>query len=222
MSKASTVKFKGSVVRFQRADGAAPSTAVTAVTATNPATVSATGLTVVRGDVLILQGLADFDGSYVVSSVESGVATIAADWSGKTVPTDYENAVAGKAVFSQEFCQLKSFQKSGSTTDQEDVSTICSVEGKDYESGDREEGTATLQFWYDMTNPVQELLEDYEFSGDKFWTRIELPKNKGVVLFNGNIETGLNMDGQVGSPGRWDSGVAIKISGRRYNVKPEA
>lgn len=223
MSKATTIKFKGSKVYFQKKVETPTTVPVTAVTATNPATLTATGLTAVKGDVITVTGLEGFEGSYVVASVATGTVTLAnTDWSGKTVPTDFEDALAGTIQYVTEFCQLKSFQKSGSTVAQEDVSTICSVDGPEFEGGDREEGTITLQFWYDMTNPVQEQLEDYEFSQEKFWTKVELANNKGTVLFYGGIETGLNMDGATGSPGRWDSGCAIRVSGRRYNVKPGA
>ena len=224
MSKATTIKFKGSQVFFQQKIASPTEIPITDVTATNPGTVTASGAATQKGDIITIDGLEGFNGSYVVSSVDSsGIITLAgADWSGLNDPTDLSDAVATSVQFMNNFCQLKSFQKSGSTVAQEDVTTICDVDGTNYEPGDREEGTITLQFWYDMTNAVQEQLEDYEFSQEKFWTKVVLPNNKGAVLFYGAIETGLNMDGATGSPGRWDSGCAIRVSGRRYNVKPGA
>lgn len=216
MSKAKTIKFNGSEVTFSKPT-TATGVAITAVEATSTPTVSATGLTAVMGDVITISGLPGFDGSYVVSSVSTGKFTlVGVDWSGKTVPSSFTNAKGVKVEFSPQFCGLKSFQKSGASIEQVDVSTICSVEGKDYESGDREEGSVTLGFWLEPNSDVQNILEGYEFSGEKFWTKLKLSNNKGSYLFYGNVETGLNLDGQVN--GRWDSGLAVKISGRRYFV----
>lgn len=220
MSKAKTIKFNGSEVTFSKPVTTA-GVAVTAVEATNPATVSATGLTAIKGDVVAITGLPGFDGAYVVASVTAGKFTLAgADWTGKMVPTSYTNAKVVKVEFSAGFCALKSFQKSGASIEQVDVSTICSVEGKEYESGDREEGTVTLGFWLDPNSEIQNILEGHEFSGEKFWTKLKLSNNKGSYLFYGAVETGLNLDGQVN--GRWDSGLAIKVSGRRYFVQADA
>ncbi|WDU52667.1 hypothetical protein [Taylorella equigenitalis] len=121
-------------------------------------------------------------------------------------------------MFSANFCPTKSIQKSGASTEQEDVSTICS-DGKDYEAGSREEGNITLNFFLSPNHEVQQLLEKYEFSGEKFWTKLELSNNQGSYLFYGSIETGLSIDGSVG--GRWESSVTIKLSGRRYFIKGE-
>lgn len=216
MSKAKTIKFNGSEVTFSKPTTAA-GVVITAVEATSTPTVSATGLTAVKGDVIVITGLPGYDGSYVVASVASSKVTLAGvDWSGKTVPTSFTNAKVAKVEFTENFCTLKSFQKSGASIEQVDVSTICSTDGKEYESGDREEGTVTMGFWLDPDSEVQAALENYEFSGDKFWAKVKLANNKGTYLFYGSVETGLNLDGQVN--GRWDSGIAIKVSGRRYFI----
>ncbi|WDU55628.1 hypothetical protein [Taylorella equigenitalis] len=65
-----------------------------------------------------------------------------ADWEGKTL----KNGTVQKVEFSANFCSTKSIQKSGASTEQEDVSTIC-TEGKDYEAGSREEGNITLNLF---------------------------------------------------------------------------
>ena len=219
MSKAKTIKFNGSGVTFSK-----PSTpagvAITALETTKPGTVSVTGLTAVKGDVITITGLSGFDGDYVVASVTTGKFTLAGtDWTEETEPGSYTGAKAAKVEFGSNYCEVKSFQKSGASIEQMDVSTICSVDGKDYESGDREEGSLTLGFWLNPGSENQQLLEDYEFEKSKFWTKVKLPNKKGIYLFRGAIETGLNLDGQVG--GRWDSGVGIKVDGRRYFVNGE-
>lgn len=219
MANQKTIKFNGSKVSFQKTTTAV-GVAVTSLSATNPATLQATGLNAVKGDVIVITGASGFDGAYVVASVSSDTLTLAGvDWTGKQVPTSYANVKVAKAVFSDGFCALKSFQKSGASIEQVDVSTICSTDGKEYEAGDREEGSITMGFWLAPNSDVQSLLEDYEMSGDKFFTRLDLAGGKGSYLFYGNVETGLNIDGQVN--GRWDSGITIKVSGRRVFVGAE-
>lgn len=218
MANGRSIKFNGSKVQIQKIiDAASAATvAITGLTATNPATVKTT-LNAKKGDIITLTGLDGFEGDYVVSAVDSGTLTLAnTDWSGKTVPSSFTSAKVGLVQFFDNFCELKNFQKSGATVEQIDVSTICSTDGKDYESGDREEGSLSMQFFMKPSSPVQTALEQYEYSGDKFWVRMLLSDGSGTYIFRGSIETGLNIDGQVA--GRWESGVSMKLSGRRYFV----
>lgn len=218
MSKAKTVKFNGSKVQIQKILAAATlaTVAVTGITATNPATVKST-IQAKKGDIITLTGLDGFNGDYVVSASESGTLTLAnTDWSGKSVPSAYTQAKVGLVQFYENFCELKNIQKSGATVEQIDVSTICSTDGKDYEAGDREEGTLTMQFFLNPNSPIQQALEEYEYNGEKFWVRLQLSDSSGAYIFYGSIETGINIDGQVA--GRYESGIAMKLSGRRYFV----
>lgn len=217
MSKAKTIKFNGSKVQIQKilAGASVATVAVTAVTATNPATVKST-IQAKKGDIITLTGLEGFNGEYVVSAVDNGTITLAnTDWSDKTVPTAYTQAKVALVQFYENFCELKNIQKSGATVEQIDVSTICSTDGKDYEPGDREEGTLTMQFFLNPNSPIQAALEEYEYNGEKFWVRLQL-NGGGAYIFNGSIETGMNIDGQVA--GRYESGITMKLSGRRYFV----
>lgn len=214
MSKGKTFKFNGSKVQIQKVITSPATTAITELTATNPATVKST-IKAKKGDIVTISGLEGFNGDYVVSAVDSsGALTLAnTNWLGKKIPSAYTGSKIGLVQFFDNFCELKNIQKSGATVEQIDVSTICS-EGKEYEAGDREEGSLTMQFFLNPNSPIQQALEEYEYSGEKFWVRLLLPQNQGTYIFNGSVETGINIDGQVA--GRWESGLAMKLSGRRY------
>lgn len=213
---AKTSKFNGSKVQLQKLTPSA-SVNITAVGVANPATITAQGLNAKRGDVLIITGLDGFSGSYVVASVSSNVFTLAGvDWQGRTAPANYNGAKVALAQFFDNFCELKSFQKSASSVEQVDVSTICSTNGKEYEAGEYEEGTLTLQYYQGENSPVQQALEAYERSMDKFWVRLVLLDGT-AILFYGSVESGPSLDGQVG--GRWECSVGVKLSGRRVVLR---
>src|SRR5690606_22104798 len=110
---------------------------------------------------------------------------------------------------------IKSFSRAGGTVDQNEITNICS-DGKEFEPGLYDGGTLALTFNYYPSATVQTKLSDYEDSGDKFWTRWELPRVSTTLLHYGSIQTGANIDGTVG--GNYESGVTIKVSGRPVRV----
>lgn len=231
MSKANTIKFNGSQflveIVGQKPASLARSGPISfsGASATNPGSITVANNSQFKGkagDIAIITNAGDLDGEYILKSVTFTKIEFASDWTNKTIPKDFSAAkIAIKSDFTDKnFCELKSIQKSGSSIEQVDISTICSVDGKDYAPGDREEGTLTLTFFLDPDSPTLQMLEKYEFSQEKFWSKVIFPNSRGQYLFYGSVETGLNLDGQVG--GRWDSGCAIRLSGRSVLITEQA
>ncbi|AEC22285.1 hypothetical protein PT7_P049 (plasmid) [Pusillimonas sp. T7-7] len=215
MAKGKVTPFRGSKLFIQ--SGVSITTeAVTAVTTTNPGTMTITGTTLVKGDVVSVAGLDDFDGSYVVANVAVDVVTLAgADWSGYEVPASYVGATAAVHEFTSNFCEVTSISKTGGTVDQNEVTTICSTR-KEYEAGLADSGTLALGFNFAPAVSVQEQLLEHEISGEKFWVKLVLPRSQGTMLYYGSIQTGINMDGAVN--GNYTSGVTMQLSGDYYRV----
>lgn len=218
MTKGKTTPFRGS--RFLIQTGIAESgEAVTDITTTNPATVTVGSSTViVRGDVITLTGLGDLDGEYVVATAVAGVLTLAdTDWSDYTAPEEFTGATAAKHLFSNNFCELTSMNKAGSTIAQDDVSTICSDDFNDYESGAADAGTLQLGFNAAPAQSIQGQLRTYERSREKFWVKVILTRGQGSFLYYGAIQTGPGLEGSSGSA-NFTSGVTIQLSGNYYFI----
>ncbi|HWL29956.1 MAG TPA: hypothetical protein VNQ97_13720 [Burkholderiaceae bacterium] len=215
MAQGKVTPFKGSKLYIQ--SGISTTTeSITAVTATNPGTATITSTTLVKGDVVTIAGLGDFDGTYVVKDVATSTVTLAgADWSGYDVPASYVGATAAAHEFTSNFCEVTSISKTGGTVDQNEVTTICSTR-KEYEAGLADSGTLQIGFNFAPAQAVQERLLEHELSTEKFWSKLVLPRNQGTMLYYGSVQTGMNMDGAVN--GNYTSGVTIQLSGDYYRV----
>ncbi|AUU39497.1 TPA: hypothetical protein ACKRTJ_003674 [Proteus mirabilis] len=182
----------------------------------SPATITIANNKLKADDMIMLSGLGELDGRFPVAQVDGNKVTLCdeVDWSDKTLPTDFSSAKAQRIQWSNNFCAVKSFSKDGSTTEQIDVTTICS-DGKEYESGDTEYGSIKLTFFLRYSSSeVQRLLRKYENSKEKFAVKMVLTRNEGSMFYYGSVETGMNIDGSVGQ--MMDSGISIKLSGRDY------
>lgn len=214
MAKGAITPFRGSKLFIQTGVDS-PGEAITAVTNTNPGTVTTT-TPAVKGDVITIDGLPGYNGAYVVASASGGTLTLAgADWSGNTVPADYVDATSAAHEFSANWCEVTSISKTGGTIDQNEVSTICSTR-KEYEPGLADAGTLQVNFNFAPATDIQQQLMDYEISGEKFWVKLVLPRDQGTMMYYGSIQTGMNMDGAVN--GNYTSGVTIQLSGDYYRV----
>lgn len=201
--------------------GVSEETAVTAVTL-QPATVTVEGGKFKTDDMIVLSGLGDLDGRYPVAQADGNTITLCdeVDWSEKTQPEDLSEAKAQRVLWANNFCAVKSFSKDGATTEQVDVTTICS-DGKEFEPGDTDYGTIKLTFFLRYgTSEVQRLLRRYENNKEKFAVKMVLTRDEGTIFYYGSIETGMNIEGSVGQ--MVDSGVSIKLSGRDYLNVPQS
>lgn len=216
MAQAKVVPVKGTKFFVQSGEGS--KVAPTAATKANPGVITVElSPAAAKGDVIVISGLGYRDGAYVVASVaNTNEYTLSgANWDDFEAPSSYVGALAWKLSFGDNFCDIKSFSRSGGETEQNDISNMCS-ESREYEPGLSDGGTLALTFNYYPDTTVQTKLSDYEDSGEKFWTRWELPRVNTVLLHYGSIQTGANIEGSVG--GNYESGVTIKISGRPVRI----
>lgn len=208
--------FQGSKLYIQQ--GSEKNIRVTGATL-EPATVSVDSGKFKPNDVIILSDAGDLNGIYPVDTVEGNKLTLCPEvsWKEKTLPDSFNEALAERVLWSNNFCAVRSLSKDGSTTEQVDVTTMCS-DGKEFEPGDTDYGTLKLTFFYRPTTAIQSLLRRYENDKEKFSIRLTLTRGEGTVFYYGSIETGMNIEGSTGQ--MYESGVSIKLSGRDY-INPE-
>lgn len=213
MSQGKRTPFRGSQLLIQTADGTP--VAITGITAANPPVLTVAN-TAVPGDVITISEVsAEIDGQYLVQSATSSAITLGggADFTGLTT-TVTASSMMTPATFTRA-CEITAFSRTGGTIDQIEVSDACS-DRKEYESGLPDSGTIQLTFNYAPATAVQLALAAYEDSGDKFWTKLVLPREQGTLAFYGAIQTGMNIDGAVN--GVYTSGVTIQLSGNSYRI----
>lgn len=217
MPRGKVTKFRGSKL-FIDLGTTTVSEVITDITATNPGTVTVTATTAKKGDVVTVSGPDGFDGAYVVKAVATDVITLAnADWSDLTVPEGPAGTI-GIHDFSSNFCELTGFADSGSTINQDDVSTICSGMYNDFEPSSIDPGTLQLDFNAAPAEAIQTKLREYETSLEAFWVKIKLTNAQGTMLYYGSIQTGASLTGDAGTS-NLTSGVTIKLSGPKYHIK---
>lgn len=210
--------FLGTKLYVQTGEG--EEMTVTAVSL-SPATVTIENSKLRADDMITLSGLGDLDGRYPVSGVTGNKVTLCeeVDWSEKTTPADFAAAKARRLTWSNNFCAVKSFSKDGATTEQVDVTTICS-DGKEFEPGDTDYGTIKLTFFLRYgTSEIQRLLRRYENNKEKFAVKMVLTRDEGTIFYYGSVETGMNIEGSIGQ--MVNSGVSVKLSGRDYLNVPQ-
>lgn len=213
MARSKATPFKGS--KFSIQTGTDDPAAIQGISAAAPAVVSQTTHGYVNGDVVAITGVnEEIDGAYAITVLSDNTYSLKdTDFVGLdvTIGTASEASVV---VFTSA-CELTAINKTGGTIDQTEVSTICS-DRKEYESGLADSGTLQLSFNYAPATSVQQQLEQYELNAEKFWSKLELPRNQGTLLFYGAIQTGMNIDGAVN--GVYTSGVTIQLSGNYYRI----
>lgn len=225
MSKAKTTPFNGSRFFVQKATPDALEE-IGSFSITNPGTITIANTSVKRGDALVITGMGEYDGGYVVSDVQGdSVVTLAgADFTDKTPPEDFiEARIAKVAAFTPNFCELTGITKAGTTFEMIDVTSICTPENeREEERGARTEGNLDLSFFYAPDQETQQLLQTYEHAkapNDKFFSKIELSRGRGFLYIYGSIATGVGFEGTAGQ--RFTSSISIKPSGRLVWVAKE-
>lgn len=212
-----TTPFKGSqfLIETSRDGGKV----ITGITNANPPVVSIAAHGYTAGTPITIENVnEEIDGAYIVTNPAAGTFELLnADFSGMSAITVDAESKSFAILFSSA-CEVTSISKTGGTIDQTEVSSICSTR-KEYESGLADAGTLQINFNYAPATTVQQKLEAYEISGDKFWQKLVLPRKQGTLLLYGAIQTGINIDGAVN--GVFSSGVTIQLSGDYYRI-PEA
>ncbi|NYT76554.1 hypothetical protein H0A71_06085 [Alcaligenaceae bacterium] len=217
MSSGKRIPFRGSRLQVQKEVSSTTST-ITAVSATDPATVT-TALAAVKGDIITIVGLSGFEGQYVVASVDAGKLTLAGtDWSEEVVPDEYDGATIARHEFFSQYCELTGVNHSGTTINYDDSSTICSGVYDEFDAASIDSGTFQMDFNFAPAVPIQEKFREYERNMEKFWIKVILPRGQGTMVYFGGIQNGPGMAGSA-SATNYTSALTMKLSGPYFHIK---
>lgn len=214
MAVGKTTPFKGSKFFIQTGEDAGK--VITGITNAQPPVVSIANHGYTAGTPITIKDVnAEVDGAYIVANPDTGTFELqGADFTAVDTIVVTAESKAYSLTFTSA-CEVTSINKTGGTIDQTEVSSICS-ERKEYESGLADAGTLQINFNYAPATAVQQKLEEYELSAEKFWQKLVLPRQQGTLLLYGAIQTGMNIDGAVN--GVFTSSVTIQLSGNYYRI----
>lgn len=169
----------------------------------------------VKGDMIEIEGLGALNGLYPVASVSSDKVTLSneVNWADRDTPTNFASAKASKVLFSEQFCAIKSIEKSDDTLSTEDVTTICS-EGTETEPGEIEHGSLKLSFFFAPATKHQVALRKKFYEKETFAYKLELPKGQGTAYGVGFLESAGSFSSEV--KGKYEGSVSIKPVKRDY------
>ncbi|GAB7128037.1 phage tail protein [Silvimonas sp. JCM 19000] len=216
MAKSQTTPFRGSKISIL--SGVLAAKAVTALSKANPAVATLANHNLIQGDVVRLAGFgADIDGDYAVNVVsDSTFQVLGLDTTNATFAVSATTTVAEATWL--DIAEITNFQEAGRSISQIETTTVASEETES-EPGLPSAGTVQLTFNAAPDVASQTQLAAYETNGEKFWSRLTLPRGRGYKLYYGYISTGAGLDGAVN--GVYTSGVTIQLSGPKYYVKQQ-
>lgn len=206
-------KFQGSRVAISTAFTAdSPTPGITAITKANPAVVTDAGHNLVDGSVIKPSGIVGMTelngGTYIVNVLSSSqFELVGVDSSGYT--TYVSGGTYTTAVMSN-FCELTALDQADGATAEIDVSTICSDDSAEFESGIADPGTTTLDYNFAPLVAVQAAIKAARTSGAIVAVRTTLPSAGGQVIQLGTIQQ-TSMSGAVN--GVWKGSTTIRNSG---------
>lgn len=216
MTQGVRYKFIGSTIEVSTGiTGVSPTPAITAISLTNPAVVTASAHGLVSGDVAKLSaivGATQFNGNfYAVDDYNTNNFALANE--NNSNGTAYvSGGLVDKVAFST-FCELTGANRQGGGADQEEVSTVCST-AKEFEQGLADAGTFSLDFNFAPNTTVQAALLAAEISGAKMAFRITLPNSGGTIVLIGTVQT-TSFNGAIGQA-VWKGSASIKLSGPMF------
>ncbi len=216
MSQGKRYKFVGSTFQVSTGvTGTSPSPAISAISLTNPAIVTAAGHGLVTGDVgkiYDVLGATQFNGNlYPIDDATSNDVALANE--NNTAGAVYTSGGHIDKVAFTQFCELTGANRQGGGADQEEVTTICS-NGKEFEQGFSDAGTLQLDFNFAPKEAVQAALLAAEISGEKMAFKLTMPNSGGIVILIGTVQT-TSFNGAVGQS-VWKGSASIKLSGPMF------
>lgn len=212
MAAGKRLKFQGSTL--QVSTGVAATKTITDISETDPAVVSSTAHGLLLGTVgriAAVVGMTELNGNlYVVDNPDTNDFELAGvDASGYTPYTS--GGTFAPLVFSQ-FCELTGVDQQDGSTDEIDVTTICST-AKEFETGLSDSGTVTLNYNYAPNEAVQAAIRAAKVAGDDIAVRITFPNNGGTIVMIGSVQQS-SFSGAVS--GVWTGSTTIKLSGEIF------
>lgn len=212
-------KWTGSKIFVSLGFGAdSPPPGITAISKADPAVVTDAGHALESGDVVSLSGIVgmvELNGKTAIVNVltNSTFELVGVD------STDYTTYTSGgtytTALYGNQFCELTSYNRTGSAAPDIDSSSICSTE-QETERGLPGTGTVELGYKFAPQEQIQARLNALERSGEDFALMVELPKDGGVRVLLGYVtQTGE----QSGNGQLWTGTASIKLRAAPYDVE---
>lgn len=212
MAAGKRFKFNGSTLQVSTGVGS-PKT-ITDIDNADPALVASTGhglLLGAVGRIAAVVGMTEVNGNlYVVDNPETNDFELAGvDASGYT---PYTSGGTFAPLLYTAFCELTGVDQQDGTTDEIEVTTICST-AKEFETGLSDSGTLTLNYNFAPNTPVQAAFATAKKAGTEVAVRIVFPNNGGTIVLIGSVQQS-SFSGAVS--GVWTGSTSIKLTGEIF------
>ena len=212
MAAGKRLKFQGSTL--QVSTGTAATKTITDISETDPALVTSVAHGLLLGAVGRIEavvGMTELNGNlYVVDNPDTDDFELAGvDATGYTPYTS--GGTFAPLVFSA-FCELTRVDQQDGTTDENEVTTICST-AKEFETGLSDAGTLTLNYNFAPNTGVQAAMRAAKVAGDEIAVRITFPNSGGTIVMIGSVQQS-SFSGAVS--GVWTGSTTLKLSGEIF------
>lgn len=212
MAAGKRFKFQGSSLSVST--GVAATKTITDVDQTDPAVVASTahGLALgTVGRIAAIVGMTELNGNlYVVDNPDTNDFELAGvDATGYTPYTS--GGTFAPLVYSA-FCELTGIDQQDGTTDEIEVTTICST-AKEFETGLSDSGTVTLNYNFAPNTAVQAAFAAAKKSGEEVAVRVTLPNGGGTIVMIGSVQQS-SFSGAVS--GVWTGSTQLKLTGEIF------
>lgn len=194
----------------------APAPGVTAITKDDPAVVTDAAHGLESGDVIKISGvlgMTEINGRSFAVDVLSVDTFALVDLDSTGYGAYISGGTYDKAAFTN-YCQLTGYNRSGGSSPEIDVQTICST-AAEFELGLPDFGTTQLDYMFNLNDTVQQALSAADLSKDTVAVRVTLPKNGGTMVQLGAVQQTSESASQGGV---WSGSATIRNSGPRSDV----
>ncbi|AMM23165.1 phage tail tube protein [Variovorax sp. PAMC 28711] len=212
MAAGKRLKFQGS--SLQVSTGVGSTKTITDVDQTDPALVASTahGLALgTVGRIAAVVGMTELnDNLYVVENPDTDDFELAGvDATGYT---PYVSGGTFAPLTYTTFCELTGVDQQDGTTDEIEVTTICST-AKEFETGLSDSGTLTLNYNFAPNTPVQAAFAAAKKAGTEVAVRITFPNGGGTIVMIGSVQQS-SFSGAVS--GVWTGSTQLKLTGEVF------
>lgn len=214
MSSGQRFKFQGSTFQVQTGLEGSPLAVITGLTSADPGVVTSAAHGQALGDVVRIDavvGMAEVnDHLFVVDNpVTDSFELAGTDTSNNDTYTS--GGTFDVATFS-EFCELTGVNQQDGTSDELEVTTICST-AKEFELGLSDSGTLSLDYNFAPNGTVQAALRAAKISGEELAFRVTFPNDGGTIVMLGKVQQS-SFQGAVS--GVWTGSSTIKLTGEVF------
>lgn len=212
MAAGKRYKFNGSTI--QVSTGTASAKTITDISETDPALVTSTAHALTLGTVgriAAVVGMTEVNGNlYVVDNPDTNDFELAGvDATGYT---PYTSGGTFTPLTYTAFCELTGVDQQDGTTDEIDVTTVCST-AKEFETGLSDSGTLTLNYNYAPNETVQAAFAAAKKAGTTVAVRIGFPNSGGTIVMIGSVQQS-SFTGAVGTV--YTGSTTLKLTGEIF------